>query len=152
MKVIFLLDRGIPPRLSPVFADAASFLESQGVSVTMCFPENELTRIDHLTVGADLYLLKSNTSLAFALATVLHHQGARLVNRLEACRAVRDKVVTAATQKCPLCVPFEQDLPIVVASNPTIRLVFTPISPGRMPAKNKTCWRGIGRLPSFQMV
>ena len=32
-------------------------------------------------------------------------------------------VMVAATQKCPYCVSFEQDLPIVVASNPT-----TPIN------------------------
>jgi ribosomal protein S6--L-glutamate ligase len=97
MNVSFMLDRGTPPRLSPVFAETASLLEARGISVHMCFPEHELTRIDQLTVAADLYLLKSNTSLAFALMTVLHHQGARLVNRLDACRVVRDKVVTATT-------------------------------------------------------
>jgi Dolichyl-phosphate-mannose-protein mannosyltransferase len=38
-------------------------------------------------------------------------------------------VVTAATQRCPYCVSFEQDLPIVVVSNPTIPIDLARLWP-----------------------
>lgn len=38
-------------------------------------------------------------------------------------------VVVAATQKCQYCVSFEQDLPIVVASNPTIPIDLSQLWP-----------------------
>jgi hypothetical protein len=38
-------------------------------------------------------------------------------------------VVVAATQRCPYCVSFEQDLPIVVASNPTISIDLARLWP-----------------------
>ena len=96
MKVTFLMERGTPPRMNPIFAETRDVLESRGVDVDVRFPEHELTRVDELAVDADLYVLKSNTSLSFALASVLHYLGAPLLNRYEACLATRDKVVTAA--------------------------------------------------------
>ena len=38
-------------------------------------------------------------------------------------------VVVAATQRCPYCVSFEQDLPIVVASNPTTPIDLAQLWP-----------------------
>jgi ribosomal protein S6--L-glutamate ligase len=96
VKVTFLLERGSPPRMNPIFAETRELLKSRGVDVDLRFPEYELTRVDELTVDSDLYVLKSNTSLSFALASVLHYLGAPLLNRYGACLATRDKVVTAA--------------------------------------------------------
>jgi glutathione synthase/RimK-type ligase-like ATP-grasp enzyme len=96
MKAVFVLERGTPPRINPVFAETASLLEARGVTTRLWFPEHELTRIDRLSVDADVYLLKSNTSLAISLMTVAERLGARVVNRVSASQTVRDKVVTAA--------------------------------------------------------
>lgn len=96
MKISFLLERGTPPRMNPIYAATCELLEARGLQVAIRYPEHELTRIDTLSVDSDLYVLKSNTSLAFALASVLHHLGAPLLNRYAACLATRDKVVTAA--------------------------------------------------------
>ena len=38
-------------------------------------------------------------------------------------------ITLAATQRCQYCVAFEQDVPIVVASNPTIALDLARLWP-----------------------
>jgi len=96
MRVTFLLERGSPPRMNPIVAEAASRLTDRGLAVSLRFPEDEVVRIDQPAVDSDLYLLKSNTSLAFTLATVLDHLGARLVNSYAASLACRDKLLAAA--------------------------------------------------------
>jgi ribosomal protein S6--L-glutamate ligase len=97
VKVSFLLERGTPPRMNPILAEACARLEARGIQVALRFPEHELTRVDMLRVDSDLYVLKSNTSLAFTLATVLDRLGGPLLNCYEACLATRDKVLAAAT-------------------------------------------------------
>jgi ribosomal protein S6--L-glutamate ligase len=97
VKVSFLLDRGTPPRMNPIVAEMCARLEARGVQVLLRFPEHELTRFDRLSIDSDLYVLKSNTNLAFSLATVVDWLHGRLLNRFEACLAARDKVVAAAT-------------------------------------------------------
>jgi ribosomal protein S6--L-glutamate ligase len=96
MKVCALLERGHPPRVNPVLAAAFARLEQSGVGVTVRYPEEELVRLDALTVDADLYLLKSDTELALSLATALEGLGARVLNHASACALAKDKVVAAA--------------------------------------------------------
>jgi hypothetical protein len=38
-------------------------------------------------------------------------------------------VVIAATQRCPYCVSFEQDLPIIVVSDPTTSINLAQLWP-----------------------
>jgi ribosomal protein S6--L-glutamate ligase len=97
MKVCFLLERGSPPRLNPIFAELFVLLQQRGIEVTVRYPEEELLRLDTLTVDADLYLLKSDTELSLSLATALETMGARVLNRASACAFVKNKVFAAAT-------------------------------------------------------
>jgi len=94
--VCFLLERGTPPRLNPILAETFTLLEAQGVTVSVRYPEEELIRLDTMTVDADLYLLKSDTEMALSLATALEGLGARVLNRASASALAKDKVVAAA--------------------------------------------------------
>jgi ribosomal protein S6--L-glutamate ligase len=96
MKVCFLLERGTPPRLNPIFAEVFARLENVGVDVMVRYPEQELLRLDRLTVEADLYCLKSDTEMALSVATALAGRGARIVNSLDATLRAKDKVLAAA--------------------------------------------------------
>lgn len=96
MKVCALLERGTPPRLNPIFAEVFRRLADRGVGVTLCYPEEELIRLDTLAVDADLYLLKSDTELALSFATALEQLGARVLNPARACAVVKDKIQVAA--------------------------------------------------------
>ena len=95
MKICFLMEQGDPPRLNPIFADTFASLEKSGVEVVIHFPEQELFRVDALSVEADLYCLKSDTEMAMSLATVLDGMGARLINSLDATLLAKEKVSAA---------------------------------------------------------
>lgn len=97
MKVCFLLERGSPPRTNPILVETFALLESRGVKVTVLYPEEELLRLDTLTVEADLYLLKSDTELSLSLANALEGMGARIINNCKACVQIKNKVLAAAT-------------------------------------------------------
>ena len=96
MRLAFLLERGRPPRLNPVFVELFALLEARGAALTLLYAEEELVRLDTLAVEADLYLLKSDTELALSLAVALESLGARVLNPASSSSVVRDKVLTAA--------------------------------------------------------
>ena len=97
MRICFLLERGSPPRLNPILAEAFILLEERGADVKVAYPEEELIRLDSLSVEADLYLLKSDTELALSLAIALERLGARVLNPCSASILAKDKVLAAAT-------------------------------------------------------
>ncbi len=97
VRICFLLERGSPPRLNPILAEAFSLLEGCGAKVTTVYPEEELVRLDTLSVEADLYLLKSDSEMALSLATALERLGGRVLNRSSACILAKDKLLAAAT-------------------------------------------------------
>jgi ribosomal protein S6--L-glutamate ligase len=92
-----LLERGSPPRLNAIFANAFEYLRQRQIEVQVWFPEQELLSIDTLRVDADLYLLKSDTELALSLASALEHMGARVLNTARASRLAKDKLLAAIT-------------------------------------------------------
>ena len=96
MKVSFLLERGSPPRRNRVVAETMALLRQRGVGVQVLIPEEEVVRLDALSVEADLYLHKSHTELALSLATALERLGARVVNSAAASARVKDKVLAAS--------------------------------------------------------
>lgn len=96
MKICFLLERGDPPRLNPVYADVFERLERQGVMVMRRYPEEELLQLDKLELEADLYALKSDAELALSLAIALEKMGARVLNRVNASLLSKDKVIAAS--------------------------------------------------------
>ena len=95
--VCFLLERGTPPRRNLVIQETISLLERGGVTVRTQYAEEAVVRLDRLAVEADLYLLKSNTDLAFSLATALEAMGARVLNTCAATWRARNKVLAAVT-------------------------------------------------------
>jgi ribosomal protein S6--L-glutamate ligase len=97
VRICFLLERGSPPRLNPILAEAFPLLERRGGKVTLSYPEEELIRLDNLSVEADLYLLKSDTELALSLAIALERLGGRVLNSSSACILAKDKLLAAAT-------------------------------------------------------
>ncbi|MGB3942642.1 MAG: hypothetical protein WBK96_14250 [Candidatus Manganitrophaceae bacterium] len=96
MKICFLMERGSPPRLNPVFAELAVLLEARATQVSFLYPEQELLRLDTLSVEADLYLLKSDTEMAFSLAAALEGLGARVLNAVGPSTFAKDKVMAAS--------------------------------------------------------
>lgn len=97
MRFCFLLERGSPPRLNSILAEAFTLLEGHGGKVKVTYPEEELIRLDSLSVEADLYLLKSDTEMALSLATALEHLGARVLNSCDASILAKDKLLAATT-------------------------------------------------------
>jgi ribosomal protein S6--L-glutamate ligase len=97
MKVCFLLERGSPPRRNQVITETIALLQQRSVGVQVLYPEEELIRLDRLTVEADLYLHKSNTELALSVATALECLGARVVNAAAASARAKNKVLAAVT-------------------------------------------------------
>ena len=97
MKICFFMERGSPPRLNPVMADVFNRLETNGVKVIARYPEEELVRLDAVTIEADLYCLKSDSEMALSLATVLEGMGARIMNPVSGTLRAKDKLLAAAT-------------------------------------------------------
>lgn len=95
MRVCFILERGSPPRLNSIIAETFVLLEKLGAEVKVMYPEEELFRLDALTVDADIYLLKSDSEFALSLAIILENLGARVINSCNACMKAKDKVLAA---------------------------------------------------------
>jgi ribosomal protein S6--L-glutamate ligase len=96
-RVCFLLERGSPPRLNPIFAELFDRLDGRNIDLDLRFAEEQLVRLDELRVDADLYLLKSDTELALSLATALEWMGARVLNTARSSRLAKDKLLAAIT-------------------------------------------------------
>lgn len=96
-RVTFLLERGTPPRLNPIMAEAFELLEARQVQVSVRFPEDELLRLNDLGPSADVYVLKSDTELSLSLALSFERLGARVLNRASASLLAKDKILAAAT-------------------------------------------------------
>jgi ribosomal protein S6--L-glutamate ligase len=95
-RVCFLLERGNPPRLNPIVAEAFERLQAQQIDVAVRFPEEELVELDTFHIDADLYVLKSNTELALSLAVAYERIGARVLNNARASALAKDKLLAAA--------------------------------------------------------
>jgi ribosomal protein S6--L-glutamate ligase len=96
-RVSFLMERGTPPRLNPIMADAFKLLEARQIQVDVRFPEDELLRLNDLRLDADVYVLKSDTELSLSLALSFEQLGARVLNRASASLLAKDKILAAAT-------------------------------------------------------
>jgi ribosomal protein S6--L-glutamate ligase len=137
-RVCFLLERGRPPRLNPIFAESFELLRRRQIEVDVRFPEQELVSIDAMHVEADLYLLKSDTELALSLATALEYMGARVLNTARACRLAKDKLLAAITL-ARAGIPAPRAL---AASNP--KQLRSVLSHGRLIFKPHRGYHGVG--------
>jgi len=96
-SVTFLMERGSPPRLNPIMAEAFARLEARDVQVSVRFPDHELLSLERFRPEADVYVLKSDTELALSLALSYERLGARVLNRAAASLQAKDKILAAAT-------------------------------------------------------
>ena len=80
---------------NPVLVTVFDILKGRGFHIEIGIAEQMLLRPEELSVGHDLYILKSHTDLWLSLAGVLHQQGARLLNPYLPCIATQNKIMTA---------------------------------------------------------
>lgn len=96
MNICFLLELGQPPRFNPVYRETIFLLESQGVNVTLRYPEQSVLKIDQLKIDADLYLLKSDTELSLSLALAYEALGAKVLNSAHTSLLLKNKIIATA--------------------------------------------------------
>jgi glutathione synthase/RimK-type ligase-like ATP-grasp enzyme/MFS family permease len=94
--MLFLVARRVPPVPSPVLVEVARRLRARGHVVDTVIVEEAVSVPERLSLGHDLYVIKSHTELTLSLAGVLHAQGARTLNPYPACVMVQDKLTAAA--------------------------------------------------------
>jgi ribosomal protein S6--L-glutamate ligase len=96
-RVCFLMERGSPPRLNPIMAEAFERLAAHDLEVSVRFPEHELLSLERFHPEADVYVLKSDTELSLSLALSYERLGTRVLNRASASLRAKDKILAAAT-------------------------------------------------------
>jgi ribosomal protein S6--L-glutamate ligase len=94
MKIAIISERSKSTREGSVMQQAASLLAAGGHTVDWIYPEEEIFDLSKAPVKHDLYLLKSGREAALALAAVLHHSGARILNSYPVVMQMKDKIVT----------------------------------------------------------
>ena len=82
--------------INPVTAAVIADLQGRGARVDLVVPEAACLDVATIRPEHDLYVLKSKTPLALSVAGVLAMAGATIVNSVESCQLIRDKVVTTA--------------------------------------------------------
>jgi ribosomal protein S6--L-glutamate ligase len=76
----------------PLLAEVIANLSAEGFDVATGVAESLAVSPETLRVEADLYVLKSHSSLWLNLAAVLDAQGARILNSYAACVATNNKI------------------------------------------------------------
>jgi ribosomal protein S6--L-glutamate ligase len=95
MRIFVLWERRNPPVPSPIMVQAVRGLVARGHLVELARCDLLAVPVDRLVPAHDLYVLKSHTPFALAVAASLHLQGARWVNPYPACAVTADKARTA---------------------------------------------------------
>ena len=96
MKIYFLMAYSRSRADRPVFGNVIANLSAVGFDVTVGVAESLAISPEELRVEADLYILKSQSSLWLNLAAVLDAQGARILNPYPACVATVNKIRAAS--------------------------------------------------------
>jgi ribosomal protein S6--L-glutamate ligase len=94
MRIGLILVRHPVERQSPIMPEAARLLAERGVEVDRLYPDERVVDLGCLRIEHDLYVLKSGTETALALAGALHAAGAPILNPYAVAAACRDKVMT----------------------------------------------------------
>jgi ribosomal protein S6--L-glutamate ligase len=88
------ITRGMPSP-NPALVEVFDLLRQRGYEVEIGIGDEAVLDPDHLRVEHDLYILKSHTSLWLSVASILHRQGALILNPYRSCLAVQDKIAAA---------------------------------------------------------
>lgn len=92
MKLYFMLAYTRRKADRPLLAEVIENLTAEGFEVATGVAESLAVRPEALRVEADLYILKSHSSLWLNLAAVLEAQQARILNSYAACVATNNKI------------------------------------------------------------
>jgi ribosomal protein S6--L-glutamate ligase len=96
MKLYFMLAYARSKADRPLLADVISNLLADGFDVATGVADSLAVSPETLRVEADLYILKSHSSLWLNLAAVLDAQRARILNSYPACVNTNNKIRTAS--------------------------------------------------------
>jgi len=96
MKIYFMLAYTRLKADRPPFPEVIANLSAEGFDVSTGVAESLAVSPEELRVEADLYILKSNSSLWLNLAAVLDAQGARILNPYPACVVTINKIRAAS--------------------------------------------------------
>lgn len=91
MKVGFIMKKKEYAHSTPIMEELFCKLRKRGLRVTTLMPEEHMFDLHQLCVENDLYILRPGVELALSLASMLHDQGANILNSYEACAYVQDK-------------------------------------------------------------
>lgn len=89
-------EHGAEPDLSAVTREAVARLRSMGADVELVVPERQAYDLACIHPRHDLYVLKSKSRLALAVAGALGRRGAAVVNTVRSCVLTRDKITATA--------------------------------------------------------
>jgi ribosomal protein S6--L-glutamate ligase len=94
MKIGVITKREKATKSGSVMQEAIGLLTARGVAFEMIYPEDGAFNIASIANDCDLYLLKSGTEAALALAGALDSIGARILNPYPTVVAMRDKIIS----------------------------------------------------------
>ncbi len=94
MKIGVITKREKANKSGSVMRETVELLRSRGIAVEEIYPEDRRLDVARVETDCDLYLLKSGTETALALAGVLDAGGAKIVNPYQSVVAMRDKIVS----------------------------------------------------------
>ncbi len=95
MRIAIIGVRHKEDRKSPLVAELIGLLSEKGASVDMLYPEDDLIDLARVRVAYDLYVYKSGTETAFALAGILNAAGAQILNPYSVVAAMKDKFIAS---------------------------------------------------------
>lgn len=130
MKLYFMLAYARTKADRPLLADVIANLRAEGFEVATGVAEELVVSPEDLRVEADLYILKSHSSLWLNLAAVLDAQQARILNSYPACAATNNKIRTASrlsAAKVPIPLSWVTgDLALIPEVTGTMPLLLKP--------------------------
>jgi ribosomal protein S6--L-glutamate ligase len=94
MKIGVITKREKAAKSGSVMQETIGLLEARGIAFDLLYPEDDCLDVAAIRSDCDLYLLKSGTEAALALAGVLDAAGARILNPYATVVAMRDKILS----------------------------------------------------------
>jgi ribosomal protein S6--L-glutamate ligase len=93
MKIGIITSRSKSDADKSVVQQAARLLAERGAAIEQIVPEDRLIDVCKIKVEYDLYILKSGSEAAMALAWALDLEGARILNPYPAVAMMKDKII-----------------------------------------------------------
>jgi ribosomal protein S6--L-glutamate ligase len=145
MHIAIFLQKLAPdtgPRINPVTGKLIERLRQKGAKVDLLVAEDDLIDIGQVRSAHDLYVLKSKSPLTLSVAAILESDAAAVVNSVEACVLVRDKIAaTAVLAGAGVPVP-----PSWTTADPTLMEALVHDGPAWLKPQGGSKGRGVRRV------